>query len=49
MNQETTGKGAIMNKTIEMIKQKGPIAIAKAVATVDGKVAASGELTVAIG
>ena len=34
---------------VEMIKQKGPVAIAKAVATVDGKVAASAELTVAIG
>lgn len=34
---------------VELIKQKGPVAIAKAVATVEGKVAASAELTVAIG
>ena len=30
-------------------KQKGPVAIARATATVDGKVAATAELTVAIG
>ena len=33
----------------ELIKQKGPVAIARATATVDGKVAATAELTVAIG
>lgn len=41
--------GDVLMLEVEMIKQKGPVAIAKAVATVDGKVAASGELTVAIG
>lgn len=41
--------GDVLMLEVEMIKQKGPVAIAKAVATVDGKVAASAELTVAIG
>ncbi len=33
----------------EIIKQKGPIGIGKATATVDGKIAATAELTFAIG
>ena len=33
----------------KIIRQKGPVAIARATATVDGKVAATAELTVAIG
>ena len=33
----------------EIIKQKGPVGVGKAVATVDGKVAASAELTFMIG
>ena len=41
--------GDVLMLEVEMIKQKGPVAIAKAVATVDGKVAASAELTVAVG
>ena len=41
--------GDVLLLEVELIKQKGPVAIAKAVATVEGKVAASPELTVAIG
>ena len=41
--------GDVLRLEVELIKQKGPIAIAKATATVDGKVAAAAELTVAIG
>ena len=41
--------GDVLLLEVELIKQKGPFAIAKAVATVEGKVAASAELTVAIG
>ena len=41
--------GDVLLLEVELIKQKGPVAIAKAVATVEGKVAASTELTVAIG
>ena len=41
--------GDVLTLEVELIRQKGPIAIAKAVASVDGKVAASAELTVAIG
>ena len=33
----------------EIIKQKGPVGVGKAVATVDGKVAVSAELTFMIG
>jgi 3-hydroxyacyl-[acyl-carrier-protein] dehydratase len=33
----------------EIIKQKGPVGVGKAVATVDGKIAASAELTFMIG
>ena len=41
--------GDVLTLEVELIRQKGPIAIAKAVASVDGKVAPSAELTVAIG
>ena len=41
--------GDVLMLETELIKQKGPIAIARATATVDGKLAASAELTVAIG
>ena len=41
--------GDVLLLEVELIKQKGPVAIAKAVATVEGKVAASAELAVAIG
>lgn len=41
--------GDVLLLEVELIKQKGPVAIAKAIATVEGKVAASAELTVAIG
>lgn len=41
--------GDVLTLEVGLIRQKGPIAIAKAVASVDGKVAASAELTVAIG
>ena len=33
---------------VKIIKQKGPIGIGEALATVDGKVAAKGELTFAL-
>ncbi len=33
---------------VEIIKQKGPIGVGKAVATVDGKIVAKGELTFAV-
>ncbi|MCC8151212.1 MAG: 3-hydroxyacyl-ACP dehydratase FabZ [Lachnospiraceae bacterium] len=41
--------GDVLILETEMIKQKGPIGIAKAKATVDGKVAVVAELTFAIG
>ena len=41
--------GDVLMLETELIKQKGPVAIARATATVDGKVAATAELTVAIG
>lgn len=41
--------GDVLLLETEMIKQKGPIGIAKAKATVDGKVAVAAELTFAIG
>lgn len=41
--------GDVLYLEVEMIKQKGPIGIGKATATVDGKVAAVAELTFAIG
>ena len=33
---------------VKIIKQKGPIGIGEAIATVDGQIAAKGELTFAI-
>lgn len=41
--------GDILRLEVELIKRRGPIGIAKAVATVDGKVAVQGEITFAIG
>lgn len=41
--------GDVLLLEVEMVKQKGPIGIGKATATVDGKVAASAELTFAVG
>ena len=41
--------GDVLMLETELIKRKGPVAIARATATVDGKVAATAELTVAIG
>lgn len=41
--------GDILTLEMEIIKVKGPLGVGKAVATVDGKVAARGELTFAIG
>lgn len=41
--------GDVLMLETELIKQKGPVAIARATATVDGKVTATAELTVAIG
>lgn len=41
--------GDVLLLEVEMLKQKGPIGVGKATATVDGKVAASAELTFAVG
>ncbi len=41
--------GDVLMLEIEIIKQKGPIGVGKAVATVDGKIAVQAELTFAIG
>lgn len=41
--------GDVLLLEVEMVKQKGPIGIGKTTATVDGKVAASAELTFAVG
>ena len=41
--------GDVLSLEVEMIKQKGPIGVGKATARVDGKIAASAELTFAIG
>ena len=40
--------GDTLKLEVKIIKQKGPIGIGEAIATVDGKVAARGELTFAI-
>lgn len=40
--------GDVLRLEVTLIKKKGPIGIGKAVATVDGKVAVTGELTFAI-
>jgi len=41
--------GDTLKLEVEIIKRKGPIGVGKAVATVDGKIAVTGELTFAIG
>ena len=41
--------GDVLRLEVELIKRRGPIGVAKAVATVDGKVAVQGEITFAIG
>lgn len=41
--------GEVLALELEIVKQKGPIGVGKAVATVDGKVAASAEMTFAVG
>ena len=41
--------GDVLRLDVELIKRRGPIGIAKAVATVDGKVAVQGEITFAVG
>lgn len=41
--------GDTLRMEVELIKRRGPIGIAKAVATVNGKVAVQGEITFAIG
>lgn len=38
-----------MRLECEIIRQKGPVGIGKATATVDGKIAVTGELTFMIG
>lgn len=40
--------GDVLKLEVKIIKQKGPIGVGEALATVDGKVAAKGELTFAI-
>jgi len=40
--------GDVLKLEVKIVKQKGPVGIGEAVATVDGKVAAKGELTFAI-
>ena len=41
--------GDVLMLEMEIIKVKGPVGVGKATATVNGKVAASAELTFAIG
>ena len=40
--------GDVLKLEVHIIKQKGPVCVGEAIATVDGKVAAKGELTFAI-
>ena len=40
--------GDILKLEVKIIKRKGPIGIGEAIATVDGKIAAKGELTFAV-
>ena len=40
--------GDVLKLEVKIIKKKGPIGIGEAIATVDGKVAAKGELTFAV-
>ena len=41
--------GDVLTLELEIIKQKGPIGVGKAAAMVDGKIAASAEMTFAVG
>lgn len=41
--------GDVLKLEVELIKRRGPIGIAKAIATVEGKIAVQGEITFAIG
>lgn len=41
--------GDVLNLEVKLVKMKGPFGVAEGVATVDGKVAASAELTFALG
>ena len=41
--------GDVLMLEVEMIRQKGPLGVGKATATVDGKTAVTAELTIAIG
>ena len=41
--------GDLLMLEVEMIRQKGPLGVGKATATVDGKIAVTAELTFAIG
>ena len=41
--------GDVLTLELEIVKQKGPIGVGKATATVDGKVAAMAEMTFAVG
>ena len=41
--------GDVLMLELEIIKQKGPVGVGKATATVDGKIAVAAELTFAIG
>lgn len=41
--------GDVLTLEMEIIKVKGPVGVGKAVATVDGRIAAQGELTFAVG
>ena len=40
--------GDVLKLEVKIIKKKGPIGVGEAIATVDGQVAAKGELTFAI-
>lgn len=41
--------GDVLRLEVEIVRRKGPVGVGKAVATVDGKVAVSAELTFAVG
>ncbi len=41
--------GDVLTLELEIIKQKGPIGVGKATATVDGKIAVTAEMTFAVG
>ena len=47
--QKKVVPGDVLVLELEIVKQKGPIGVGKAVATVDGKVAATAEMTFAVG